>query len=133
MKTLNIILLVLGLGLGHQLQAQEIRALDESPLDLAVFRPDGPGTVPATRIIYSRPMKKGRVMLGDKVPYGEVWRLDANQTTEINVYRDMTFGGKKLAAGNYTIYAIPTAKLWTIIINSNLYTWGHLTMMLLKM
>ncbi|SMD32662.1 Protein of unknown function [Reichenbachiella faecimaris] len=124
MKTLNILLFALGLGWSIQLEAQEIRALDESPLDLAVFRPDGRGTVPAARIIYSRPMKKGRTMLGDKVPYGQVWRLGANQSTEINVYRDMTFDGKKLKAGNYTVYAIPAAKSWTIIFNSNLYTWG---------
>lgn len=124
MKTLNILLFVLGLGLSTKLHAQEIRALDESPLDLAVFRPDGRGTAPVARIIYSRPMKKGRTMLGEKVPYGEVWRLGANQTTELNLYRDMTFGGKKLKAGNYTIYAIPTDKSWTIIFNSNLYTWG---------
>lgn len=124
MRTLNILLFALGLVLSFTIQAQEIRGLDESPLDLAVFRPDGRSTTPAARIIYSRPSKKGRTMLGTKVPYGEVWRLGANQTTEINVYRDMTFGGKKLKAGNYTMYAIPMADSWTVIFNSNLYTWG---------
>lgn len=118
----------IGLGLvlmaGLHASAQEIREVDESPLDLAVFRPDGRGTVPAARIIYSRPMKKGRTMLGDKVPYGKVWRFGANQTTEINLFRDMTFAGKKLKAGSYTMYAIPNEKSWTIIFNSKLYTWG---------
>ncbi|WP_420579949.1 DUF2911 domain-containing protein [Reichenbachiella sp.] len=124
MKTNNIFLSVLGLILCTTLQAQEIRSLDESPLDLAVFRPDGQSTIPAARIIYSRPSKKGRTMIGGKVPYGKVWRLGANQSTEINLYRDMTFGGKKLKKGNYTMYAIPSADSWTVIFNSNLYTWG---------
>ncbi|MEO9802934.1 MAG: DUF2911 domain-containing protein [Reichenbachiella sp.] len=116
--------LAMALILSVEVNAQEIRALDKSPLDLAVFRPDGRGTTPAVRIIYSRPMKNGRKMLGDKEPYGKVWRLGANQTTEINLYRDMTFAGKKLKAGNYTMYAIPNENSWTIIFNSNLYTWG---------
>ncbi|MEO9964959.1 MAG: DUF2911 domain-containing protein [Reichenbachiella sp.] len=127
MKTRRRILgiaLILTCMLGANSKAQEIRALDDSPLDLAVFRPDGRGTVPAARIIYSRPLKKGRTMLGEKVPYGKVWRLGANQSTEINLYRDMTFGGKKLKAGNYTVYAIPNKEAWTILFNSNLYTWG---------
>ena len=124
MKTLNILLAIIGLSFGISVHAQEIRALDESPLDLAVFRPDGRGTTPAARIIYSRPSKKGRTMLGGEVPYGKVWRLGANQSTEINVYRDMTFGRNSLKAGSYTVYAIPTATSWTIIFNSNLFTWG---------
>ncbi|WP_422362022.1 DUF2911 domain-containing protein [Reichenbachiella sp.] len=124
MKTFNILLVAIGLSFAPSVQAQEIRALDESPLDLAIFRPDGRGTTPAARIIYSRPSKKGRAMLGEKVPYGKVWRLGANQSTEINVYRDMTFGGKSLKVGNYTLYAIPSATSWTIIFNANLFTWG---------
>lgn len=116
--------LIMSLILGIEVNAQEIRELDESPLDIAFFRPDGRGTEPAARIIYSRPMKKGRTMLGGKEPYGKVWRLGANQTTEINLFRDMTFAGKKLKAGNYTMYGIPNEKSWTIIFNANLYTWG---------
>lgn len=118
------IALALILWIGKEVNAQEIRALDKSPLDLAVFRPDGRGTVPAARVIYSRPMKNGRDMLGGVVPYGKVWRLGANQSTELNLYRDMTFAGKKLNAGNYTVYAIPGKDKWTILFNSNLYTWG---------
>lgn len=109
---------------GSWANAQEIRPLDKSPLDLAVFRPDGRGTVPAARLIYSRPMKNGRTMMGGVVPYGEVWRLGANQSTELNLFRDISFAGKKLKAGDYTVYAIPNKDAWTIIFNSNLYTWG---------
>ncbi len=105
-------------------KAQKIKDLDKSPLDLAIFRPDGQGTKPAARIIYSRPQKKGRTMLGEKVPYGKIWRTGANQSTEINLYRDFTFAGKKIKSGNYTLYTIPNAKEWTIIFNAKLHTWG---------
>lgn len=63
-------------------------------------------------------------MMGGVVPYGEVWRLGANQSTELNLFRDISFAGKKLKAGDYTVYAIPNKDAWTIIFNSNLYTWG---------
>ena len=124
MVKLKLIFFLWAITLGIKMHAQEIKDLDKSPLDLAVFRPDGQGTMPAARIIYSRPSRNGRTMLGNKVPYGKVWRLGANQSTEINVYQHMTFGGKQLQAGDYTIYAVPTEKSWKIIFNSNLFTWG---------
>jgi hypothetical protein len=105
-------------------QAQEIKKMDESPLDLAVFRPDGQESQPVARIIYSRPQRKGRVIFGELVPYGEIWRTGANQSTELNLYRDIIFEDKKLEAGNYTMYVIPGEEEWIIIINSKLFTWG---------
>ncbi len=104
--------------------AQEIRGLDDSPLDLAIFRPNGQGTQPVARIIYSRPQKKGRKIFGGIVPYDEVWRTGANQSTEINLYRDISFEGKTLKAGSYTMYTVPGEKTWEIIFNTNLHTWG---------
>ncbi|CAL2084966.1 conserved protein of unknown function [Tenacibaculum sp. 190524A02b] len=103
---------------------QKIKDLDTSPLDFAVFRPDGQGTQPVARIIYSRPQKKNRKIFGELVPYGKVWRTGANQTTEINVYKDITIQGKKLKAGSYTLYTVPNKDSWKVIFNSNLFTWG---------
>ena len=104
--------------------AQEIRGIDKSPLDLAVFRPDGQTANPVARILYSRPKKNDRAIFGDLVPYDKLWRTGANQTTELNVYRDLFFQGKRLPVGNYTMYTIPREEDWTIIINSKLFTWG---------
>lgn len=104
--------------------SQEIKKLDASPLDFSVFRPGGQDAYPLARIIYSRPQKKGREIFGALVPYGQIWRTGANQSTELNLYKDITIQGKKLSAGNYTVYSIPDQKEWTIIINSKLYTWG---------
>ena len=121
MKKLILLLLIVSVS---NINAQDIKELDASPLDLAIFRPDGRGTQPAARVIYSRPQKKGRTIFNGIIPFGKVWRTGANQSTEINLYRDIIFEGKKLEEGNYTMYTIPGEKEWTIIFNSNLYTWG---------
>jgi hypothetical protein len=53
-----------------------------------------------------------------------VWRLGANETTEIMFYHDVTIAGKKVPKGRYAVYAIPKAGKWTMILNKNLDTWG---------
>lgn len=104
--------------------AQKLPGVDPSPADISYFRPDGRGTTPVAKITYGRPMKKGRTMLGNTEAYGKVWRLGANETTEIKLYKDVTFGDKTLKAGTYSVYAIPDKTEWTIIFNSKLDTWG---------
>jgi hypothetical protein len=120
----QLVMLLICLILIPQISAQDIKSLDVSPLDLAVFRPDGQTAKPVARIIYSRPQKNGRDIFGGIVPYGKLWRTGANQSTELNLYKDIIIEGKPLKAGNYTIYSIPGEREWTIIFNSNLYTWG---------
>jgi len=107
------------------LYGQEIKTIDASPLDLAVFRPNGAMQPPTARVLYSRPQKKGRNVFGDLVPFGKIWRTGANQSTEINLYKDFTFESHKISKGTYTLYTIPEDKEWTIIFNSKLHTWGH--------
>ncbi len=107
-----------------EVYAQKLPELDASPADIAYFRPDGRNADPVIRVIYGRPAKKGRTMLGGTEAYGKVWRLGANEATEIKLYKDVTFGNKTVKAGTYTIYAIPTEKEWTIIFNTKLDTWG---------
>ncbi len=104
--------------------AQKLPPLDASPADISIFRPGGDGTAPVAKVVYGRPQKKGRTMLGGTEAYGKVWRLGANESTEIKLYKDVTFGDKKLSAGTYTMYAIPGKDEWTVIFNSKLDTWG---------
>lgn len=98
--------------------------LDSSPADIAYFRPGGRNSEPVARVIYGRPSKKGRTMLGGTEAFGKVWRLGANEATEIKLYKDVTFGDKLIKAGTYTMYAIPDKSEWTIIFNTKLDTWG---------
>lgn len=73
---------------------------------------------------YSRPRKKGRVIFGELVPFGKVWRTGANEATTFTVNKDIRVGGLPLAAGTYTLWTIPQATSWTVIFNSKMYPWG---------
>ena len=73
---------------------------------------------------YSRPSKKGRVIFGDLVPYGQVWRTGANEATTIAFDGAIRFGGIPVAAGTYTLWTIPEADRWTVILNNKMYSWG---------
>ncbi|MBK8967093.1 MAG: DUF2911 domain-containing protein [Lewinellaceae bacterium] len=73
---------------------------------------------------YSRPSKKGRVIFGDLVPYGEMWRTGANASTKVTFSDKVTVGGKELNKGTYALYTIPGQKEWTIIFYSNTSYWG---------
>lgn len=76
------------------------------------------------KIYYSRPAKSGREVFGKMAPYDKVWRLGANEAAEFKTYQDITLGGKKIKAGVYSMFAIPSESEWTIILNSDLDYWG---------
>ena len=121
----NVVLLLAVILVGADVAfAQKLPALDPSPADIAYLRENGRRSAPVAKIVYGRPQKKGRTMLGGTEPFGTVWRLGANETTEIKLFRDVTFGDKVIKAGTYSLYAIPNATEWTIIFNSKLDTWG---------
>lgn len=71
-------------------------------------------------ISYGQPSKNGRVIFGDLVPYGKVWRTGANAATEVTFKKDVNFGGKKVKAGTYSLFTIPGEKEWSFILNPNL-------------
>jgi hypothetical protein len=73
---------------------------------------------------YSSPRAKGRKIFGGLVPYGEVWRTGANEATTFVTSADVTVGGKDIPAGSYTIFTVPTADKWTLIINKKTGEWG---------
>ncbi len=106
--------------------------LDKSPMDAAYFPANYPiqklkekvSATPDIKLIYSRPQLNERIMFGDKLPYAQVWRLGANEATEIEFFKDVTIGGKKIKKGEYSIYAIPDSSQWTIIVNTETDIWG---------
>jgi hypothetical protein len=107
-------------------------AVDKSPMDMSYYPANYPVlkiqdkiTEPlAARVIYSRPQKAGRAIYGGLVKYGEIWRLGANEATEIEFFKNVRIGGKKVSKGRYTLYAIANETSWTIIINKDTDTWG---------
>lgn len=66
-------------------------------------------------ITYSRPVARGRELFGALVPYGQVWNPGADRATAMAVSRGITIEGRPLAAGKYSLWAIPQRDRWTII------------------
>lgn len=112
--------------------AQEVKfaPLDASPADIAYFpnrsvkfkKTDT--TSPVIKVIYSRPSAKGRAIFGELIPFGEVWRVGANENTEIKFYKSVTINGVAVPAGTYSLFAIPEKDKWTVIINKEIDLWG---------
>jgi hypothetical protein len=75
-------------------------------------------------VTYGRPFKKGRVVFGQLEKYGSVWRVGADEATEITFKKDGTFAGQPVKAGTYTMFAIINEGTWEIILNSELKQWG---------
>lgn len=107
-------------------------AVDKSPMDMIYYPSNYPvlkiqdkASDPlVARLIYSRPKKEGRTVFGGLVTYGRVWRLGANEATEVEFYKPVTIGGKKISPGRYTLYALVNEKSWTFIVNKETDTWG---------
>lgn len=114
MKKLGITLIAIALVCTGAI-AQKFQKSPKSVLTQVV------GTTEVT-VTYHRPGLKGRSM-ESLVPQGQVWRAGANQATEITFSKDVKIDGKMIAAGTYSLYAIPAESEWTIIINSKL-SWG---------
>jgi len=75
-------------------------------------------------IDYSSPRAKGRKIFGGLVPYGEVWRTGANEATSLVTDANLNVGGKDVPAGHYTIFTVPNADKWTLIISKKTGEWG---------
>jgi Protein of unknown function (DUF2911) len=107
--------------------------LDKSPMDMSYYPANFPilkldGKVkdqPIVRVIYGRPQKNNRVIFDGIVKYGEMWRLGANEATEIEFLKAAKINNKTIAKGRYTLYCIPTADKWTMIISKDNFCWGN--------
>lgn len=75
---------------------------------------------------YSRPGLKGRgeKVFGELLPYGEVWRTGANESTKVSFADDVEISGQPLKAGTYALYTIPGQDEWTVIFSKNPELWG---------
>lgn len=96
----------------------------------AAKRPSPPKTATETvngatvTINYSSPAVKNRVIWGELVPYGEVWRTGANEATTLTLEKAYSVGGKVLEPGKYALFTIPGEDKWTIILNKEWDQWG---------
>lgn len=75
-------------------------------------------------VSYGSPSVKQRKIWGDLVPYNTVWRAGANEATVFTTDKAIKVEGKDLPAGQYSFFAIPGEKEWTIIFNKTAKQWG---------
>jgi hypothetical protein len=119
-KTLILNLIVL-IALSSNVQAQSLKTPAGSPLQ----------TIKQTfalsdiTVEYCRPSAKGRVVFGDVVPFGKIWRTGANGSTKLTFGDDVTIGGKAIKAGTYALYTIPNKDTWDIMLYNDTKLGGN--------
>jgi hypothetical protein len=121
MKTNFAVLVAFLLSMTILPAAQQNKSKRPSPPASAECRFSSGKTI---KVEYSSPRAKGRKIFGDLVPYGKVWRTGANEATSFVTDTALTAGGKDIPAGSYTIFTIPDADKWTLIINKKTGEWG---------
>jgi len=117
------------------LNAASLAGKDASPMDMAFYPPRSrflnfvkaeelEANQPKIRVVYARPQMKERKIFGELLPYGEMWRLGANETTRITFYSPVMIGDKELRPGTYGLFAMVNPNSWDIIIHTNVDSWG---------
>jgi hypothetical protein len=94
----------------------------KSPLDSLTFSV----AQKEVKVCYGRPSSRGRVMLGGPdIPYGKIWRTGANEPTIFYAPIPLKVAGVSVAPGVYSLYTVPGAKEWEVIVNRSTSQWGR--------
>lgn len=78
----------------------------------------------SVEVDYSSPSKKGRVIFGELVPFGKIWRTGANEPTTFSTTQQIKISDKTLPAGTYSLWTIPNKENWEVIFNTKIPDWG---------
>ena len=113
MKTLS--LLCSALLLSTTLLFAQLETPQPSPLSTVSQRV---GMTDVT-VTYSRPSARERTVMGELVPYDQVWRTGANRATKVSISDELSVAGNKVPAGDYALFTIPGEESWTVIFNKN--------------
>lgn len=107
---------------------------DVSPMDMSHYPDKSAYTnylkgeevaiTPKVQIVYSRPFKKDRKVFGELLKTGDIWRVGANQSTEIVFFEDVKVGNLELKKGRYALYAEIKDGSWDMIFSKDLPAWG---------
>ena len=120
-KTIKSITLALIILCSSNAFAQQLKVPAASPLQ-TIKQAFG---ISEITIEYSRPSVKGRVVFGDVVPFGKIWRTGANSTTKITFGDDVKIEGVDVKAGTYGFYTVPNADSWEIMLYKDLTLGGN--------
>ncbi len=107
-RSLGIALLAVGAGGAATRLGAQVRFSQPATLSQMI------GTTKVT-IVYNRPDARGRKLFGALVPWGKVWCPGADEATNITFDKDVMVAGQPLAAGKYSVWAIPDSVQWTLI------------------
>jgi len=116
MQSLIVVLGVLAAGATANAQQRTIL----SPRDSVFLTLDSS----VIGIHYGRPSMRGRKIVGQLVPWNQVWRTGANEATHLKTNFDMTFGGVPVPRGTYTLFTLPSQGGWKVILNKQTGQWG---------
>jgi len=73
---------------------------------------------------YNRPSAKGRIIFGDLVPFGELWRTGANANSTVSFSEDVIINGATVKKGKYALFTTPKADMWEVIFYTDTDNWG---------
>jgi hypothetical protein len=109
--------------------AKSFASADRSGKGLGAASPNviAKGTIGGQPVIvsYGSPRRRGRIILGEVVPYDRVWRTGANEATVVAFDRDMVIGGAPVPAGAYSLWTIPKRDgTVQLIVNRQHGQWG---------
>lgn len=128
MKRLSFIAILAVFTLGARAQELKFAPVDASPADIVYYPLNSAkakdGSTPSIKVVYSRPTRKGREIFGVLEQFDKVWRVGANECTEVKFFKRVVVGGKTIKPGTYSLFAIPNAGKWVLIINKQTDRWG---------
>lgn len=136
MRINTLLLFCLAFFGGLSLSAQDVKFgdLDKSPMDAAHYprraafknylSDDDPDLRQRIKVLYSRPNKNDRDVFGSLEPFGQDWRLGANEATEVTFYQAVEIGNTTIPAGTYTMFAQIYPEQWIIKISTERFIGG---------
>jgi hypothetical protein len=91
-----------------------------SPLDSVQVTVDGT----TLKVCYGRPLAHARLIMGGLVPFGQPWRLGANEPTRLFLPFAAEVAGVHVAPGTYSLYVVPQQTSWEVHVNKAVDRWG---------
>ncbi|MDH3208133.1 MAG: DUF2911 domain-containing protein [Gemmatimonadota bacterium] len=82
------------------------------------------GSAVRAKLCFSRPFARGRAVMGGLVPFDTLWRTGANEPTIIHFSEPAEIAGFSVEPGEYSIYTVPSADEWRVVINASTDQWG---------
>jgi hypothetical protein len=118
MKKLFCVLIIVMASFTIQAQVKIPQMSPKSTLNQVVGLTD-------VEVVYSRPSARGRVVFGNLIPFGKLWRTGANENTTVSFSEDVLIGGKTLAKGKYALFTTPNADSWEVVFYTKTDNWGN--------